>query len=418
MQKLLAISLLAAGLTSGTAIAQEHTTSVVFVYEAGATIEQGAVVSMGLRRGIREVEGVRFRHPVDLLSPPGFNEEVSAGLDELDSIADMVRTGDAQYAFGRADELVDLFEQHLLQVRRAQLVDAYMLSAVGRCRAGRRRPCQARMAEVIAFREGLTYDVERYGPETEEIFERVRLRALGGNRSGVLIVETNPPGAEIYIDGRSYGPSPARVEGLLAGSHYITIKEINHLKQIVRVRVRANQTTRETIELVDNPDAQTIASSRVQEHLRSEIGEPRALSTIQSVGRQLGTQQLILGIVRPAAGGSVHVQLYLYHMLTHHLQSQVEATLTVDEAGMEQAAELAVQLYQGVDLGGGIEAPEDDTEILGPQPEVYEQWWFWLAAGGGAAVLAAGIIIGVVLAGEANQGPGSGFFRFDFGRLP
>ncbi len=417
MQRALLLSLT---LSLGASVAHaqdERTTSAVFVYDLGATIEQGAVVSMGLRQGIAEVPGLRFVHPADAMTRPPFDQEVEDALSELDSVADMVRTGDAAYAFQRADELIELFERNLLRVQREQLVDAYMLSAVGRCRAARQRECETRMAGIVAWREGLTYDEARYGEETRPTFDRVRARATSGAR-GTLIVETVPPGAEVYVDGRSYGPSPVRVDGLLAGFHYVTVKEVSHLKRIVRLEVRGGRETRETVALDENPQAQLVASEAVQEHLRGEAGEPRAQRTVQSVGRELGTTQLIVGVLRPAAGDRVHVQLYLYHMVTQHLQAQAEGTVSVDEAGMAQIAELARELYQGVDLEGGIEAPEDDTQIIARQPEVYEQWWFWTAIGGGAAVVAAGIIIGVVVAEESAQGPPDGQFRFELGRLP
>ena len=82
---------------------------------------------------------------------------------------------------------------------------------------------------------------------------------------------------------------------------------------------------------------------------------------------------------------------------------------------MEQVRELAVGLYEGVDLSGGIEAPEDDTVIPGRQPELYEQWWFWLTVVGGAAVIAGAVTAGVVLSDTA-QVPG-GFTRW-VGSLP
>ena len=396
------------------ASAQDVTASAVMLREAGATPGQDAVVSTGLRRGLRDVEGVRFVHPVDVLSTPEFSPDVQDAIDELEPIADMVRTGDARYAYRRADEIVELFEENLERVRRAQLVDAYLLAAIGRCQAGRRRDCEARLRDVIAFREGLVYDPDRYGPETQEIFERVKVRALSGGR-GTLVVETDPPGAEIYVDGRSYGPSPARVDGLLAGGHYVTIKEIGHLERVVRAEVRAGRENVETYELTPNPRARLIVSEEAQERIRGQLGETRAGPAIRSLGNTLGTAQVIVGVLRPAAGEQVHVQLYLYHVHTRLLQGQLEATVSVDEAGMERMRQLTAELYDGVDLGGGIAAPEDDTEIAGPQPEIWEQWWFWTAAGGGLVAIIAGIAIGVHFAGQENIPPG--FLRAS-GTLP
>lgn len=389
--------------------APSATTSAVLLREAGATTAQSAIVSIGLRRGLREVENVRFVHPVDALSTPEYSQEVQSAIDELEPVADMVRTGDAAYAAERAAEIAALFEQNLERVRRSQLVDAYMLAAVGHCQAGERRECVRRIREIVAWREGLQYDAERYGPESEPLFEQAKARALSGAR-GTLVVETEPAGAEVYIDGRSYGPSPVRAEGLLAGHHYVTMKEIGHLERIVRAEVPPGRETVERYELEDNPEAQQVVSERAEAAIRSELGNERAGNAIRGLGNRLGTSQVIVGVLRPAAAGQVHAQLYLYHIHTRLLQAQTEVTLTTDEAGMERARQVATELYAGVDLTGGIEAPEDDTVIVEPQPEVYEQWWFWAAVIGGAALVGAGVGIGVAV-GSEQQVP-AGRIRF------
>lgn len=387
-------------------------TSAVLIREAGATVAQAAAVTIGLRRGIADVDGVSFVHPVDVLSTPAIGEELQMAMDELEPIADMVRTGDARAAFERADEVVRVFEENLVAVRRSQLVDAYMLAAIGRCRAGLVRECEERIREIVAFRESIEYDAERYGPESRDVFDRARARALAGAR-GTLVVETEPEGAEVYIDGRSYGPSPVTAEGLLAGRHYVTVKELGYDKLIVRADVRGGRATEVRYVLEPNPRSQLIIRPRTLDSLRAELGEPRAGEAIQSLGRTLATAQLILGVLRPAAGGRVHVQLYLYHVHTRLLQARQEATISIDEAGMERARQMAVDLYEGVDLAGGIAAPDDSAVVR--QPELFEQWWFWTIVGGGVALVAVAIGVGVAL-GNTEQVPG-GFVRWQ-GLLP
>ncbi len=418
MMRVLTLAGLAVLLVAPAARAQnvttEATTSAVLIREAGATIAQASTVTIGLRRGVAEVDGVSFVHPVDALSTPEVTEEVRFAIDELEPIADMVRTGDARAAYERADEIVEIFENNLAAVRRSQLVDAYMLAAVGRCQAGQRRVCESRIGDIVAFRESLRYDPERYGPASEEVFDRARARALSGAR-GTLVVETEPAGAEVYIDGRSYGPSPVTAEGLLAGQHYVTVKELGYEKLIARADVRAGRANESTFELEPNARSQLVISADAQAAIRGELGAERAGAAIRSLGNTLGTTQVIVGVLRPAAGDQVHVQLYLYHVHTRLLQNQEEATLTVDEAGMERARQIAIDLYQGVDLSGGIEAPEDIVAASVQQPELYEEWWFWTAIGG-AAALVAGIIIGVAVATGSQNVPG-GFIRWQ-GELP
>jgi hypothetical protein len=334
-------------------------------------------------------------------------------MDELEPIADMVRTGDARAAYRRADEIIAMFEQNLVAVRRSQLVDAYMLAAVGRCQAGQTRDCEDRIRGIVAFRESIEYDAERYGPRSQEFFDRARARALTGAR-GTLVIETEPAGAEVYIDGRSYGPSPVTAEGLLAGQHYVTVKELGYEKLIARADVRPGRASEERYELDQNARSQLIVSPEAQAAIRGELGEPRAGDAIRSLGNTLGTAQVIVGVLRPAAGNQVHVQLYLYHVHTRLLQAQQEATVTVDEGGMERARQIAVELYRDVDLSGGIEAPVDAARN-GRQPELYEQWWFWTIIAGGAAVVAAAIGAGAAI-GSSESVPG-GFIRWQ-GTLP
>src|SRR5690606_879870 len=113
------------------------TSTAVMLLEGGATAGQAATISIGLRRGLSDVGGVRFVHPVDVVAPPRFGEEIQFAIEELEPLADQVVNGDARDAASRADRIIELFEQHLESVRREQLIDAYMLAASARCRLRR-----------------------------------------------------------------------------------------------------------------------------------------------------------------------------------------------------------------------------------------------------------------------------------------
>lgn len=392
------------------------TTSAVLLRDPGTTIAQASTVTIGLRRGIGEVPAVSFVHPVDTLAAPSIDEDLQMAMEELEPIADMVRTGDARAAARRADEVVALFEQNLPVVRRSQLIDAYMLAAVARCQTRATRECEERIRGIVAFREGLTYDEERYGTGAREVFDRARSRALSGAR-GTLVVETEPAGAEVYIDGRSYGPSPVTAEGLLAGQHYVTIKELGYEKLIARADVRPGRPVQARFQLQRNVRSQLVVSPEAQAALRRELGETRAGDAIRSLGSTLGTTQVIIGVLRPAAGGQVHVELFLYHVHTRLLQAQRELTMTTDEAGMETARRAAVELYRGVDMSGGIEAPRDALGLGdGARTlELHEQWWFWTILATGVAAVAGAVTAGVVVGG-ADTVPG-GFLRLQ-GEIP
>jgi len=379
--------------------------------EDGASDGDAALVSIGVRRGLGEVSGVRFIHPVDVLSSPDISEDLAFSFDELEPLADQVRTGDARDVADRAAALIDLFEQNLAAVRREQLIDAYMLRAIALCRLRRNRDAEPVFARVLTFREGYEYDATRYPAECASVFEAVRERTLAGPR-GSLEVVTEPAGAEVYVDGRSYGPSPVVVEDLLLGDHYVTVKHIAYVKAVERATV-ARSGSRVRYELVPNERSALIASPEALAALRGELGETRAGSTIRSLGNTLGAAQCVVGVARPI-GDELHVQLFLYDVRTRFLLAQHEFDMGRDESGMELAREAAVALYDGVDLSGAIDAPDDDSGLpTARPPEVWEQWWFWTAIGAGAAAVGVAIGVGVAATPPSEPAVPQGWVRFD-----
>ncbi|MBN8612670.1 MAG: PEGA domain-containing protein [Deltaproteobacteria bacterium] len=371
--------------------------SALVIPEGNVTEGEASIASIGLRRGITEVQGVRFIHPVDVLSPPETTEDLQFGLEELESRANQLRDGDAADVAESTDALVDLFEQHLDAVRREQLVDAYMINALARCRMGQQRECESRLARIFVFREGHAYDAERYPADLQATFDRVQARVTGGARTSLEVI-TEPAGAEVYIDGRSYGPSPARADDLLVGDHYVTIKMLDRMRLVQRVNVARSGST-ERLELQPNPRARLVASPEALSAISAELGETRAGANIRSLGSTLGTAQVVIArLVR--AEGATTLDAYLYDVRTRFLLAHREATIEGAEEGIEQARLLAVELYQGVDLSGTVEVVEE----TGPErrAEPWEEWWFWTSIG--AAVVAVGVGVGVGV-GIASQGP-------------
>ncbi|MFO0714501.1 MAG: PEGA domain-containing protein [Sandaracinus sp.] len=371
--------------------------SALVIPEGNVTEGEASIASIGLRRGITEVEGVRFIHPVDVLSPAETTEDLQFGLEELEARANQLRDGDASDVAESTDALIELFEQHLDAVRREQLVDAYMINALARCRMGQQRECESRLGRVFVFREGHTYDAERYPPDHQATFDRVQARVTGGART-TLEVETEPAGAEVYIDGRSYGPSPARADDLLVGDHYVTIKMLDRVRLVRRVTA-ARSGSRVQLDLDPNPRARLVASPEALAAIAAELGENRAGPNIRSLGTTLGTAQVVVArLVR--ADGATTLDAYLYDVRTRFLLAHREAAIEDSEEGIEQARLLAVELYQGVDLSGSVAVVEE----TGPErrPEPWEEWWFWTSIG--AAVVAVGVGVGVGV-GIASQGP-------------
>jgi hypothetical protein len=87
--------------------------------------------------------------------------------------------------------------------------------------------------------------------------------------SGALVVNTNPPGAEVSVDGKAVGRSPTSVYSLAAGDHLVEVKFRDGYTTSVVGTVIAGQSV---VVKIDNPNAPPPSSPRSDE----EAPPPRA----------------------------------------------------------------------------------------------------------------------------------------------
>jgi hypothetical protein len=379
------------------------TTTAVLIPENGATLGHTTSVSMGLRRGAGDVEGLRYVYSGELLARRNAPEELYTALDELDAIAEEVRGGNPNDAQRRADAAVVVFEDNLDLVSRTHLVDAHMLAALAQCQRRRQRECVSGFEYVLSFREGVEYDLERYPADFYELFEETRVRLLTDGARGSLEVTTEPAGAEVFVDGRSLGPAPATGEALLAGAHYVTVRALGYRELIVRVEVGADRTSRVTLPLEEAGSALLLRQNLPR--IRRELGQPTAGPAIRGIDGYLPVNQIMLGVISPAAVGRLSVSLYLYDLRTNFLLSHRDTTLALGDAAGEASAQLARDLYDGVDLSGAVEAPDDRPDF--DSTSIFETWWFWTAVG---VVLVSGVVVATQVGG-GEPGIPSGFTR-------
>jgi len=374
----------------------------------GVELSDEVTVALGIRRGTRGIDGVRYRHLGDALGAGDLPAGLFETVEGMDAIADAIRNGDYAGGGERAQMAIDLLEESLVFVRRANLIDAHMLRAISYCGQRRRRAqCVEAFEHVLTFREGLVYDLVRYPGDFAPIFDEVRDRLLAEGMRGSIEVQTDPPGAEVFVDGRSIGPSPAVAEGLLVGDHYVTVKAPGY-EEIVR-RATVEEAFQATVEytLYEHERAQLVTEKLPR--VREELGQQRAGESTRALGTVLNVSQTIIAVVTPAAGDELNAAFYLYHNRTLFLLSQREAVIARGPSGAEQVQQLVVELYEGVDRGGQIEAP-DDGPALDESPAIYEQWWFWTAVG---VVLVSGSIAAYSIFSADEVTVPEGWWRFD-----
>ena len=408
---ILAVSALAVvSSRSETARAQEPgprrvTATALLVTQDGVSPAQATNVGIGVRRGIEADTRLRFADPVDLLSDASVPEDIRAAIDDLDAIAELVRSGDASVAQRRARAALQAFEMALVAVKRTALIDAYMLDAVALCRMNERRQCIDAFRRVVVFRESIEYDASRYPADYAALFAQTKAQVLAGPRGSVQVV-TDPAGAEIFVDGRSFGPAPAVADGLLVGDHFVTIKRVGFEKLIASITVEPDRMATARFPL--QPIQRALLLERDLSRLPTELGEDRAGPIISGLTGYLFANQAVIGLLRPAEGGGVDVALYLYDLRTRFLLKERRATVP-DADATERTTALVAELYDDVDTSGQVDAPEDGApRVVAPARPLWERWWFWTAIG---VVLVSGVVVAFAI----NTDPlvPKGFTRFN-----
>jgi hypothetical protein len=385
--------------------ARRVTATALLVTQEGVTAEQSTMVSVGVRRGIEADRRLRFVDPVDLLSDSSVPDEIQAAVDDLDAIVELIRSGDAAEAQRRAQAAIGAFEMALVSVKRASLTDAYMLDALALCRMNQRRQCAEGFARVITFRESIEYDSERYPADYAALFAQTAQRVLAGPRGSVQIV-TEPAGAEVFVDGRSFGAAPALADGLLIGDHFVTIKRVGFEKLIARVTVERDRTATARFPL--QPIQRALLLERDLSRLPTELGEDRAGPVISGLSGYLFANQAVIGLLRPGQGGGIDVALYLYDLRTRFLLKERHATVPDAEA-TDRTTALLAELYDDVDLSGNVAAPEDAApRVVEPARPLWQQWWFWTAIG---VVLVSGTVVALTV--DTSPTVPQGFTRFN-----
>lgn len=102
------------------------------------------------------------------------------------------------------------------------LAETLMLLGITHLFQGETARGRERLAQAVVLEPTIEPDARYFNPSQRATFSRVRNRMLKARR-GSLIVETEPSGAEIYIDGKFIGVSPETVLDVVEGRHYVRV---------------------------------------------------------------------------------------------------------------------------------------------------------------------------------------------------
>lgn len=97
---------------------------------------------------------------------------------------------------------------------------AHLLSGTVQLAANQKREAEESFRRILALNPTFELDADYYAPSTRALFDKVRAQVTS-EKKGNLHVRSNPPGSEVYLDGRLVGKTP--LSGRFPPSRYQVI---------------------------------------------------------------------------------------------------------------------------------------------------------------------------------------------------
>lgn len=235
------------------------------------------------------------------------------------------------------------------------------------------------------------------GAKGKALYEKVKAE-VEGSGFGAVTIETEPPHAEIFVDGRYRGVAPQTVAGLFPGKHLFVFAHEGYAKKTVPISVNAEGGAPLEHESTLEPARKKILLDQLVPKLQSEakaIGPDnrKGGEAIQKVGSLLFAEVALLIEASGDVAKQKRVKMYLFDTRSQQLLNTVDQTIDWSYRN-RKAIRAAVDELLDIDyvaaLGGETKI---DPDVRGGGGGIATKWWFWTLVTVGVAGATAGIIL-------------------------
>lgn len=398
---LAAAAVLALGVAAAPgARAGEPTTREVAVISVSPSAQDNAEILHDVKLAIQSHPRYRIKDLHAVLNAGGEVQD----QNNVKTAEAFVKAGRAAAKAGDYEDAAEQFESaaQLMEQSYALLPDARAYQGVllqlgaARLASGDKAGAEAAFKRAAILRADLSRtDV---GQTAAQAYEdaKASVAKLG---LGAASITTAPTAAEVYVDGRYKGISPATVAGLRAGPHMVAVFKDGFARQSVQIEVGGDEMADETIEL--KPARRKLLFDQLKGQLQGELDKlegtpPRGGEGVRQITALLFSEMAV--IVRLSGTAKAKkVELFAFDTGSQILLHKVSGTVDWSYRNKAAIRKLVSQLADfdyAVALGG-----DSDAGVGAGGGGVTSKWWFWTLIGVGVAGVATGVVL-AVLPGE------------------
>jgi tetratricopeptide (TPR) repeat protein len=301
--------------------------------------------------------------------------------------------GDHEEAYDQLASARRMIERDFAVLRDPDDYRATLMNlAVAMLRSGERDAAQEVFERAIIFRAKV--DTLELSDAEHEVLVLAQ-EAVANRPLGAVAIETVPEHAEVYVDGRYRGISPATVAGLPAGEHLVTVYKAGHARH-TRTMTASDEALGVTSIEMDGARRQ-LQYNQLIERLRSELSELSEDNIsggegVKSVGA-LFYSELALVVHVTGEADTKTVDLALFHVASKRLLNRLNQSVDWSFRNKDAIAGLVNTLLDidfAAAMGGAIAPARMGS---GSRDSALTSWWLWTIVG---AVVAGGVTAAVV----------------------
>lgn len=379
-----------------------------------------ARVGAAARAALRRVEGVDWQTPDQRFL--GYDQSVGEHL--LRARTRLAAGRDAYTNLVMADAISELsgavedFDAAAVAVEDAtDLGQALLLLGASYQLEGRDRDAQRVFRRLHTQMPTVVPDPNEFNPQVVQKFQAAAPPDAGGGTASVT-VESDPPGAIVYVDFIPRGLTPTTVTGLVSGQHIVRVTRAGATPFVQPLEVRRGASSSVNAFMEDNAATPGLHDA-FEAMVEASVERLNRNGPIAAVATALELDKI--GVIRVAPGvtaGQIELELLLFDVPSGRRLLRGAGEVSTEGNALEAGVQRLVA--GGLEAGlrsqpthGGERVPPRHDEVITPPvvtpagDSVLGKWWFWTAVGG---VVVIGVVLAVVLASgggpDLGQDPG------------
>lgn len=286
-------------------------------------------VSAAIERSLSAMPQINFTPVRHLLEP------VSPLLDRLARASQLITEGQELLNNLEVQKAVDAFQRaaklqrgvfHLMAVSPSGVEEhgrVYVELAIAQFLAGNEAEAKAALQQAMVLVPKLELDPQKFPPQSKRMFDEVRF-LVDEMGIGDAQINTDPPGAEVLVNGNFIGFSPVLARGLPAGPNLVTVALLGYRTRTGRGRVEGGgkvSTFSVKLEPLAWSPSALMASAEVEAQTR------RPGPALSAFSRKLGRRMLFIAS-SASRDDLVTVTLHAYDAEGNRISSAAEGTAT------------------------------------------------------------------------------------------